>query len=42
MLDALKHHEQHGEVCPANWRRGEAAMKPTSQGVSSYLSQHAA
>jgi peroxiredoxin (alkyl hydroperoxide reductase subunit C) len=42
MLDALQHHERFGEVCPANWRRGDEAMKPTSEGVSSYLSKHGA
>jgi peroxiredoxin (alkyl hydroperoxide reductase subunit C) len=41
MVDALKHHEQHGEVCPANWKQGDDAMKPTSDGVASYLSKHA-
>jgi peroxiredoxin (alkyl hydroperoxide reductase subunit C) len=40
MVDALKHHEQYGEVCPANWSKGDDAMKPTADGVSSYLSKH--
>jgi peroxiredoxin (alkyl hydroperoxide reductase subunit C) len=40
MVDALKHHEQFGEVCPANWSKGDDAMKPTSDGVASYLSKH--
>jgi peroxiredoxin (alkyl hydroperoxide reductase subunit C) len=40
MVDALKHHEQYGEVCPANWNKGDDAMKPTSDGVASYLSKH--
>jgi peroxiredoxin (alkyl hydroperoxide reductase subunit C) len=40
MLDALKHTEEHGEVCPANWREGEEAMKPTREGVASYLTEH--
>ena len=34
MLDALRFHEQHGDVCPANWREGEDAMKPTAEGVA--------
>jgi len=42
MVDALKHHEQYGEVCPANWREGEDAMKPTPDGVSGYIKQHLA
>ncbi len=41
MLDALQFTEEHGEVCPANWREGEDAMKPTPEGVASYLSKHA-
>jgi peroxiredoxin (alkyl hydroperoxide reductase subunit C) len=40
ILDALQYTEKHGEVCPANWREGEEAMKPTAEGVASYLSKH--
>jgi len=40
MLDALVFHEKHGDVCPANWRQGEEAMKPTAEGVASYLAKH--
>ena len=40
-LDALQFTEEHGEVCPANWREGEDAMKPTAEGVAAYLSEHA-
>lgn len=40
MVDALQHLEKHGEVCPANWNRGDDAMKPTSKGVADYLSKH--
>jgi len=39
MVGALQFHEQHGDVCPANWKEGEAAMKPTRQGVADYLSK---
>ena len=41
MVDALQFTEQHGEVCPANWREGEEAMKPTAEGVAEYLAKHA-
>ena len=41
VLDALNFVEEHGEVCPANWKRGDDAMKPTAEGVASYLSKHA-
>ena len=40
MLDALRFTEEHGEVCPANWREGEEAMKPTGEGVAEYLAKH--
>jgi len=41
ILEALQFHEQHGEVCPANWKPGEEAMKPTPEGVAEYLKKHA-
>lgn len=41
MIDALQFHEEHGEVCPAGWNKGEAGMKDTPDGVASYLSKHA-
>lgn len=38
MVDALQFVETHGDqVCPADWQEGEAAMKPTSEGVAKYL-----
>ncbi len=37
MADALQYHEEHGEVCPAGWQKGETGMEPTAQGVASYL-----
>ena len=40
LVDALQHLEQHGEVCPANWKKGDEAMKPTADGVASYLKKH--
>ena len=40
MVDALQHFEQHGEVCPANWSAGSAAMKPTHESTSSYLANN--
>ncbi|MCE5267429.1 MAG: peroxiredoxin [Planctomycetaceae bacterium] len=40
VLDALQFHEEHGDVCPANWHEGEEAMKPTAEGVASYLAKH--
>jgi len=40
MLDALQFTDTHGEVCPANWKQGDEAMKPTAEGVASYLAKH--
>lgn len=40
MVDALQFHEEHGEVCPAGWNKGEEGMKPDAEGVASYLSSH--
>jgi peroxiredoxin (alkyl hydroperoxide reductase subunit C) len=40
VVDALQFHEQHGEVCPAGWQKGEDGMTPTADGVADYLSSH--
>lgn len=40
MIDALNFHEKHGEVCPAGWQEGASGMKPTQEGVSSYLAEN--
>lgn len=37
MVDALQHFEEFGEVCPADWHKGEDAMKATAEGVADYL-----
>ncbi len=42
MLDALRFHDDHGEVCPANWKKGMKGMRPTTEGVIDYLSKYAA
>ncbi len=41
VLHALQFTEKHGDVCPANWKKGEEAMKPTAEGVAAYLTAHA-
>lgn len=40
LVDALQFHEQHGEVCPAGWTKGQAGMKASTEGVAAYLSSH--
>ncbi len=37
MVDALQFFEKHGEVCPANWKKGQKAMNPTQDGLQSYF-----
>lgn len=41
-LDALQHVEVFGDVCPANWRDGEATLDPTVDGTAKYLQRHGA
>ena len=40
MLDALQHVETAGEVCPAGWNKGKAAMKANAGGIAGYLKEH--
>ena len=39
-FDALAFHEEHGEVCPAGWQKGDAGMKASPDGVASYLAEN--
>lgn len=38
MVDALPFFEENGEVCPANWTKGDQGMTASFQGVAEYLS----
>ena len=40
MVDALQFFEENGEVCPADWHKGDQGMKETAEGVANYLSKH--
>jgi len=40
IIDAYKHFQIKGEVCPANWEEGKEAMEANSKGVASYLSSN--
>ena len=42
MVDALQFHEEHGEVCPAGWKKGDAGMNANPAGVAEYLADNAA
>jgi peroxiredoxin (alkyl hydroperoxide reductase subunit C) len=41
MIDALQFHEEHGEVCPAGWNKGDSGMNASPSGVADYLSKNA-
>lgn len=41
MVDALAFTEEHGEVCPAGWNKGDNGMTATPEGVASYLAENA-
>ena len=40
LVEALQYTEEHGEVCPANWTKGDEGMKASFEGVADYLSKH--
>ena len=40
VVEALQFTEEHGEVCPAGWRKGKSGMKANPAGVAEYLAQH--
>ena len=39
LIDALQFTEEYGDVCPANWKKGDKALKATQEGIASYLSE---
>ena len=41
MIDAMLFTNEHGEVCPAGWAKGDAGMKASTEGVAEYLAAHA-
>lgn len=42
IVDALQFFEEHGEVCPAGWKKGKAGMSASTEGVAKYLAENAA
>ena len=40
MVDALQFTEEHGEVCPAGWNKGDEGMTASTEGVAKYLAKH--
>ena len=41
MIDSLQFTEEHGEVCPAGWKKGDKGMKADTDGVATYLAENA-
>ncbi len=41
LVDALQFHEEHGDVCPAGWQKGDKGMNASPEGVANYLSANA-
>lgn len=41
LIDALQFTEMHGEVCPANWKKGDKGMTASPKGVAAYLAENA-
>ena len=41
MVDALQFHQDHGEVCPAGWNKGDKGMTASPTGVAEYLKDNA-
>lgn len=41
LVDALQFHEEHGEVCPAGWKKGDKGMNASPTGVAKYLAEEA-
>lgn len=37
VLEAFQYVEKHGEVCPANWKKGSDTMKPDPKGSQEYF-----
>ena len=37
IVEALQFHEEHGEVCPAGWTKGDKGMDASPVGVAKYL-----
>lgn len=41
IIDAVQFTEEHGEVCPAGWQKGEKGMTASPTGVADYLANNA-
>ena len=41
VLDAMRHVEEYGDLCPVGWRPGDAPLKPTQESVEEYFARDA-
>jgi len=41
MVDTMLFTNEHGEVCPAGWSKGDEGMKASTEGVAEYLGKNA-
>jgi peroxiredoxin (alkyl hydroperoxide reductase subunit C) len=41
MVDTMLYTNEHGEVCPAGWNKGDDAIKASTKGIADYLSKNA-
>ena len=41
LVEALQFTDEHGEVCPAGWQKGDRGMDASPSGVAEYLSENA-
>ncbi|MEJ2454459.1 MAG: peroxiredoxin [Candidatus Thiodiazotropha sp.] len=41
IIDALQFTEEHGEVCPAGWQKGDVGIQRSPSGIADYLANHA-
>ncbi|HEY9202939.1 peroxiredoxin [Sulfurimonas sp.] len=40
MVDTMQFTDEHGEVCPAGWQKGDEGMKASTEGVAEYLAKN--
>ena len=40
MVDTMIFTNEHGEVCPAGWVKGDEGMKASTAGVAEYLGKN--
>jgi peroxiredoxin (alkyl hydroperoxide reductase subunit C) len=39
LVEALQFFEENGEVCPANWQKGDKSMRPDADGLVEYFAE---